>query len=198
MGLELKTIALNGSEQYAGKLHLDSQSLTFSSKEFKWSIALASRPSVKQSGTKLVIASGAETVSFEVGDEGPRWAHKILNPPNRMDKLGVKPNMRCWVSRGFSRVFLSEIRGAQANITKHLDRSELAFLKVTNRDELSPLLAACETLPQHVNLWVVWPKGSDAVHQGDVMSLTRDLGFGPSKTAAFDETHSSMRFARKR
>lgn len=198
MGLELKTIALNGSEEYAGSLHLDSQSLTFRSKEFKWSIELATRPRVEQSGTKLVVASGAEQVSFEVGGDGERWLNKIRNPPNRMIKLGVKPKMRCWISKGFTRVFLDEIRGAEAKVSKNLERSDLAFLKVMKRDDLPSLVEACKTLPNSVNLWVVWPKGSDTVTQGDVMSLARELGFGPSKTAAFDDAHSSMRFARKR
>lgn len=198
MGLEIKTTALQGSIEAQGKLHLDSKQLQFSGKSFKWSVDLGPRVRAKSVGNQLIVSEGRSEIRFEIRKGVDRWVDKILHPPSRITKLGVKPDAKCWLSKGFDRAFRDELKSSGATTTRKIEHCMLAFLKVTDRKDLSQVVEHFECLPGDVNIWVVWPKGSEAIGQGDVMAIAKQRGFGPSKTAAFDEQHSSMRFAKRK
>lgn len=198
MGLECETIAKNGKLAVAGKLHLDSKQLSFRSSELKFTIELGPNVSATAKGSSLLVSSGSEQYTFQVGKPVDRWVRKILNPPTRVEKLGIKDGSSVWVSKGFDRQFRTEIKNANAKTTRQLATCDLALVFIASRVELGLLIEPLDKLPDRVNIWVVWPKGSDAISQSDVMNLVRASGFGPSKTAAFDDQKSSMRFARKR
>ncbi|MEM7453344.1 MAG: hypothetical protein AAF456_03205 [Planctomycetota bacterium] len=198
MGLETLTTAHKGRSKYEGKLHLDSKTLKFSGKDFKWSASLGPDLKVSSRGTRLSVSSGTEKIVFEIGDKVDRWVDKILNPPSLLDKLAVKPGMRCWLSKGFRREFAAEIRARGASITRQLDRCDLAFCFVADRQRLDELVDVCFELAAGINVWAVYPKGASTITQGDVMKTMKQIGFGPSKTAAFDDHLSSMRYAKKR
>ena len=197
MGLEITTVAVKGAKKFKGKLHLDSKELKFSSKEFKWSMPLGDGINAVAEKTKLIVSKGRDKVTFEIGEKPERWVNKILNPPSRLDKLGVKASMKCWLSTGFNPEFKTELKGREAKVTRQIDKCDLAFFLVDDRKNLGSLLECCDALPDAVNIWVVYPKGSDAITQGDVMETLKKAGFGPSKTAAFNERLSSMRYKRR-
>lgn len=197
MGLEANTIARQGSKRYEGKLHLDSKTLTFKGPEFRLSIELSSVSANAKQGL-LQIDTGREKVSFEIGEKASHWVEKILNPPTRVKKLGVKPGQKFWLSKGFSKAFSDELESAGAKRTRQIENCELAFWLVTDREQLPELAGLTDQLPAGVNLWIVWTKGSKKIGQTDVMQQAKSTGFGPSKTAAFDDLHSSMRFAQKK
>ncbi len=198
MGLETKTFAIVGRNRYPGKLHLDSNSLTFTGRDYRWAADLGKSTTARANEDLLIIQKDGKSVAFEIGPAADRWVQKVLNPPDRLTKLGVKSGQKLWLSKGFSRSFIAELRQHGASIVRQIEKGELAFWKVTNRQELDEFRPLAARLPEGVNLWIVWTKGTPAISQKDVMSLARELGFGPGKTAAFDGEHSSMRFARKK
>jgi hypothetical protein len=114
-----------------------------------------------------------------------------------MQKLGVKPKTICWVSKGFDRAFFAELKTIGATITRSVNKCGLAFLYLEDRGELPEIKRVADLLPPKINLWIVYPKGDSRITQANVMTATQSLGMGPSKTAAFDDKHSSMRFTRK-
>ncbi len=197
MGLEIKTVAVKGAKKFSGKLHLDSRELKFSSPEFKWSIPLGDGIKAIAKKTKLIVSKGRDKVTFEIGERPERWVDKILNPPSRLDKLGVKPGMKCWLSKGFESEFKTELKSQEAKITRQIDNCDLAFFSIDDRKNFGSLLECCDAMPGATNIWVVYPKGSNAITQGEVMGTLKKAGFGPSKTASFDEQLSSMRYKRK-
>ena len=198
MGLEQKTTARHGRKSYDGKLYLDSKTLTFRSKEFKWIGDLGSALQASSKADDLIIQSGKQKLVFDIGKGVSKWVEKINNPPNRVVKLGIKPEHRFWLSSGFGRAFAGELKATGASATRKPENCDIAFWKVTHRKQLDEFQDLADQLEPGVNLWVVWTKGSEAISQGDVMKQARVCGMGPSKTAAFDEDHSSMRFARKK
>lgn len=198
MGLEAKTIAIVGRKRHEGKLHLDSKSLTFKAGDFQWAAELGTSIVASASRDRLIVEQGGGKVSFEIGPSATKWVEKILNPPSRLTKLGVKPDHQLWVSKGFSKSFSDELRQHGATTTRQVEKCQLAFWKVTNRQQLIEFHDLADRLPEGVNIWIVWTKGSQTIGQTDVMTMAKELGFGPSKTAAFDDDHSSMRFARKK
>ena len=196
MGLEARSTAYKGKAKFEGKLYLDSEFLQFKSKELPWKLRLGKDVSAREFRGKLRVSAGDETLSFDVGEDTDRWIRKILNPPTLMTKLGIKENHRCWMSRGFSKEFRDELRAASAGITRSLLDSDLAFHFLPNRSELDQLANTLADLPEGINVWVVWPKSSPKVSQGEVMECASKFGYGPSKTAAFSNECSSMRFAK--
>lgn len=198
MGLETTTTATQGRKRYEGKLYLDSKSLTFRSKAFRWEAILGSTVNAESSNGRLIVQSGDDVVRFEVGAAAPKWVDKINHPPTRVTKLGIKPDHRFWVSKGFSKSFVDELKATGASHTRKRETCDIAFWKVTHRIELQEFDEIADSLAPGVNLWIVWTKGSEAINQNEVMKEAKSRGFGPSKTAAFDDQHSSMRYARKR
>lgn len=198
MGLEATTVARKGRKRFEGKLHLDSKSLTFRSPDLRWAAELGESISAESKNDLLIVKQGDEKVTFEIGEKAPKWVEKILNPPTRVTKLGIKPEHRFWLSKGFPRSFAEELKSTGAKATRQMEKCDIAFWRVTEREALIEFAALASRLPEKVNIWIVWPKGSKAIGQTDVMKKTRSLGFGPSKTAAFDDDHSSMRFAKKK
>jgi hypothetical protein len=198
MGLEAKTIVRHGRKRFAGKLHLDSKSLTFRGPEFRWSAELGNSVTAETKDDLLIVSNGTEKVSFEVGPQAQAWVKKILDPPNLITKLGIKPKQKLWISKGFPKSFIAETKQHGASVTRQIEDCELAFWCVTKREQLIEFVDIADRLPERVNLWIVWTKGSQSIGQTDVMNQAKSSGFGPSKTAAFDDKHSSMRFARKK
>lgn len=147
---------------------------------------------------RLTVTKGRNKAVFEIGNDGDKWVRKILDPLSRMDKLGVKPGMACWLSRGFGKDFQAELKQHGGKVTRQIGKCELAFFFIRHRDQLGDLFEVCESLPDKTNIWTVYPKGHDAITQSDVMNALKKPGFGPGKTATFDEGVSSMRYARKK
>ncbi len=199
MGKELATTARYRGQSYQGTIYLESAQISFKSPELRWCVPLGAPTTATATGASVSVRRDGEELEFRVGNAAEKWAEKICNPPTRMTKLGVKAGHKIWLSSGFDQTLRSELKQAGAKLTRQLENSQLALLAVSNRQQLGarwPPLA--RDLPAGVNVWIVWPKRGQEITQADVMGAAQAAGFGPSKTAAFDDQHSSMRFACKR
>ena len=197
MGLEAKVVARQGQNVVEGRLFLDSRALSFRSKELKWSVDLGPKVQADVARGQLTVREGRKKIIFEIGEKAQRWADKILNPPSRMTKLGVKAEQKCWLSKGFNKEFRDELKQQGASITRQPDACDLAFCFIADRTRLDQLEEVVNQLSVGTNVWVVWPKGVTGISRSEVMEEARSLGMGPSKTASFDDEHSSMRYAVK-
>jgi hypothetical protein len=198
LGLESKATAKTGTKRVLGRLHLDSKQLEFSSPGFKWRTTLGADVKAEARKNWLVVGQGRDKIEFDVGKDAARWVEKILNPPDRPKKLGLKTGMKAWVGAGFDSAFKAELKGSGVSTLRDPGKCEIAFCKISHRDELKQIDLLLRKIPDGVNIWLVWPKGVDEIRQADVMHTTAKENFGPSKSAAFDDRFSSMRFARKR
>jgi hypothetical protein len=87
MGLEAKCAAVIARRTLSGTLHVDSKDLTFQAKDLKWALPLHPRPRARENSGWLEVP-GAK---FEIGPAAAKWLDKILHPPSRLAKLGIKP-----------------------------------------------------------------------------------------------------------
>lgn len=197
MGLEAKAILMANRKRLAGKLHLDSRSLQFRSRQVKHDILLRDVTSATAKGLELHVSINHSNYVFEVPERPERWVDKILNPPSLAKKLGIKPGQNCWLSPGFSRSFAATIRDAGGKIKRSGESCDLAFYFIDDRAGLQPLVHTCQRLPDALSIWVVYPKGSADITQSDVMETMKRINFGPSKTASIDDATSSMRYRKK-
>jgi hypothetical protein len=140
---------------------------------------------------KLEIRFSDGSAVFYLGDAAEKWAAKIRNPPSRLDKLGVKSGTRVRLIGARDDDFRRELSERGAVIVR--SKPDLAFLLTKDTDELVEL-AYLGDAP----VWVVYPKGIQAVTENDVLTAGRAAGLVDTKVCSFSSTHTALRFNMRR
>src|SRR5215470_2550676 len=97
MGNEAICVLKTGGKKVKGKVLLETSEIIFRSESLRLKIPFAEMKSVKASDGELLVQASDGTHAFEIGPYAEKWAHKILNPKSRMEKLGVKPGAKVTV-----------------------------------------------------------------------------------------------------
>src|SRR5215470_13403199 len=93
MGQEVACRARFEGKTSAGKAHLETDHVLFRG-DFRVKIMFRDMKSVEPRDGWLEIVSPQASLDLHLGAASEKWAQKILHPPSRLDKLGVKPGMR--------------------------------------------------------------------------------------------------------
>ena len=155
-------------------------------------IALKDLRSVATEGGLLHLDFPGGPVSLELGAAAEKWARKILHPPSRADKLGIKPGLSVRLVGQFDAGFLDELRGV-APATES-SKADLIFLAAPDRQALARIPKLTAALKPAGALWVVYPKGVQLIREIEVLSAGRAAGLKDTKVAAFSATHTALRF----
>ena len=125
-------------------------------------------------------------------DAAPKWVQKILHPPSRLDKLGVKPGVTVCLEGRFEREFEREVEAApQAKAAE----ADLVFAAADSPADLQRAAALAVRLQGKSAIWVVYPKGKGSkVTQEDVFGALRAAGVVDSKVCGFSATHTALKF----
>jgi len=172
-----------GGRTFDGKALLESSELVFRGGT-RLKIAFKDISRVEASDGRLRIDFSAGTATFHLGDTAPKWAGKILHPPSRLDKLGVKEGMRLrWIGAPDAD-FQNEAndRGAPFYETN----PDLTFLAASQTSDL-------DKLPDPP-IWIVYPKGVQHIREIDVINAGRAAGLTDVKVASFSPTHTALKF----
>ena len=73
-----------------GKARLETDFLQFRGGDLRLSIPFKQMSYVTARNGMLSITFPKGTATFDLGGAAPKWADKILHPPTRLQKLGVK------------------------------------------------------------------------------------------------------------
>jgi hypothetical protein len=194
MGQEIKCRVDFRKESSSGKALLETSELIFRG-DFRLKIPFPSIRDMKVSAGKLAIqfSHASEDVSavFHLGEAAEKWASRIRNPPSRLDKLGVKPGTRIRLIGHHDADFRRELNGRGAITTR--SKPDLVFVAVNTKEELIELAYHSD-----VAIWILYPKGIDAVTQSDVITAGRAAGLVDIKVCAFSTTHTALKFTRRR
>ena len=191
MGQELECRMQYQRRTLAGKAYLETGHILFRGDE-RLKIALTELKSVSAKAGVLTLEFAGGPAALELGDAAEKWARKILHPPQRPDKLGVKPGLAVRVAGEFDAEFLGELRETVAATGKA--QADLIFLLAAGRKALDqiPKLAAC--LKPAGALWVVYPKGVATVRETEVIAAGRAAGLKDTKVASYSTSHTALRF----
>jgi hypothetical protein len=126
-----------------------------------------------------------------LGKAAAKWADKILHPPARADKLGLKAGVTARLLGDFPADFEAEIKAL--NIRPAL-KPDLLFLSVTRTAELSTVAKLARSLPAAGALWIIYPKGVAAIREIDVIESGRAAELKDVKVASFSATHTALKF----
>lgn len=161
---------------------------------YRVKIPFGAMTSVKAKGGWLEILSSEGTLALNLGAASEKWAQKILHPPSRMDKFGVKAGMRISIAGVKDAQLAEEIRrrGVEAK-TRLLADSDIVFLGVETRAGLDRLAALSSSIQPDGAIWVVYRKGVKEITEADVLSSIRAAGLKDVKVASFSATHTALK-----
>ena len=186
MGQELKCRVDFSGQSSEGKALLETSEIIFRG-AFRLKIPFQAITALDASKGKLSVQYPDGQAVFHIGKAAEKWADKIRHPPNRLDKLGVKPGIKVHMIGRHDDDFRRELAGRGAVLSAK--KPDLVFLSVKEKDQLVELAYLLET-----PVWIIYPKGIQTITQGDVITA----GFIDIKVCGFSATHTALKFKPKR
>lgn len=187
MGYELACKARYEGKTSQGKALLETDYVLFRG-DFRVKILFRDMKTVEPRGGWLEIVSTGASLGLHLGPASDKWAQKILHPPSRLDKLGVKSGMRVSIVGLKDDALAEEIAARGATIGSG---GEIILYGAAKKAALAKL----ESLPLKADgaLWIVYPKGVAEITQNDVLGAIRDSGLVDVKVASFSATHTALK-----
>jgi hypothetical protein len=190
MGQELDCTLRYRKRTLAGKAYLETAYVLFRGEE-RLKIPFQELTGVHAAGGVLKLEFADGPALFELGAAAEKWARKILNPPTRLEKLGVKPGLAIAVEGELDAEFLGEI----SEVATAKAKADLVFLAAQKTADLARIAKLKARLNPRGALWVVYPKGVAAIREIEVIEAGRAAGLKDNKVASFSATHTALRFA---
>lgn len=195
MGQELACTLRYRKRTLAGKAYLETAHILFRGEE-RLKIAFEQLTGVHAAGGVLKLEFAEGPALFDLGAAAEKWAHKILHPPTRLEKLGLKPGLAIAVEGELEPQFLSEIGEAAGPIvTKPTAKADLLFFAAQTTADLARIAKFKSRLNPRGAVWVVYPKGIAAIREVEVIEAGRAAGLKDIKVASFSATHTALKFA---
>lgn len=198
MGSELLCTVRSGGKTSQGKALLETSEILFRG-DFRLKIPLASLQSTVAKNGELHLQWADGSAVFELGERAAKWADKILHPKSTIEKLGVKPGLTISVSGVNDAGFLRDLQAAgKVSKTKLLANSDLIFFGASEEADLAGVAELVPSLASTGALWIVYPKGKQAIREVQVLAAGREAGLVDVKVVKFSETHTALKFLRKK
>jgi hypothetical protein len=173
----------------AGKAYLETAYILFRGEE-RLKILFEQLTGVQAAGGILKLEFAEGPALFELGAAAEKWARKILHPPTRLEKLGVKPGLAIAVEGELEAAFLREI----GEVAGRKSKADLLFFAAQKTADLARIAKLKARLNPRGALWVVYPKGVAAIREIEVIEAGRAAGLKDIKVASFSATHTALRF----
>jgi hypothetical protein len=187
VGRESKCKLDLSGHSYEGKALLETSEIIFRGKK-RLKIAFKDMTRVEAADGCLTIASPEGDATFHLGAAAEKWAAKILNPPTRLDKLGVREGTRIrWVGTA-DKEFQNDAKTKGASFVR--TKPDLTFLAAEGPADLKKI--------DNPPVWIVFPKGVKQIREGEVLAAGRAAGLVDIKVASFSPTHTALKFVSAR
>lgn len=194
MGREVACAAVVDGKRVEGRALLETDGVIFRG-DRRLSIPRAQMQDVQAEQGRLTIAYPGGTVAFELGDQAENWARRILNPPSRLDKLGVKEGHKVVVLGVGDDGFRAELEARVGRVFgRAVAGADLVFFGAGSRARLARLPKLKDCLAPAGALWVIRPKGGGPISESDVLDAGRRLGLVDVKVVRFSDTHTAEKF----
>ena len=144
-------------------------------------------------GLTLVLAEGP--VVLNIGSAAEKWAKKILAPPRRIDKLGVKFGFEVAILGKQEQLLKKEIIeiGGIIASTNRRDLDQV-YLILESKSALKMVAEAKAKMKPGGAVWIVYPKGVTQITESDVLQAGRAAELKDVKVISFSETQTALKF----
>lgn len=196
MGSEAKCAVRVNGKRVEGKALLETAEIIFRSDALRLKIPFAQMKSVKAVDGELRMQSADGAVVFEIGPRAEKWAHKILNPKSRIEKLEVKPGTKVTVIGKMEAEFEAELEKIPVDVAHGAiaKDAKCIFLTAESQKELARATNIAKVMRGAVALWIVYPKGRKDITENDVLRVGRQAGLKDVKVVGFSLTHTALKF----
>jgi hypothetical protein len=191
MGQEVECRLRYQKRTLAGKAYLETDYVLFRGEE-RIKILLKDVTLVEAAGGRLTLTFDGGPAEFELGKAAEKWRDKILHPPSRLDKLGVKAGLSVRLVGDFPADFTEEL--SESPMAKAGSKADLIFLAVAKSADLGKLARLLQDIKSDGALWVIYPKGVLTIREIEVIEAGRDVGLKDVKVANFSTTHTALKF----
>lgn len=190
MGQELDCRLQYQKRTLSGKAYLETDHLLFRGQE-RLKIPLKDVTAVRAEGGLLTLEFPGGPAALELGKVAGKWAEKILHPPTRATKLGLKPGLAVRVAGELEPAFLKELRDCAVVAEGTAD---LVFFRAAVTHDLGRIAKLKNWLKPAGALWVVYPKGVAEIREIEVLEAGRSAGLKDTKVASFSSSDTALRF----
>jgi hypothetical protein len=191
MGQEIECRIRFQEQALAGKAYLETDHVLFRGVE-RLKVLFKDMTKVEAEGGILRLEFTGGPAELELGAAAEKWAQKILHPPSRMAKLGVKPGMTVRIEGKFEEDFLADL--ANSHVDTAGERADLIFLAAEGKGKLTLVRKLALVLKPDGALWVVYPRGVERIREIDVIHAGRAADLKDVKVASFSLTHTALKF----
>jgi len=195
MGQERQCTLRHGGRTDSGKALLETDYLLFRG-ERRLKLPFKDLTDVKAADGCLHLQFSGGTAVLALGDAAVKWAEKILHPPSRLDKLGIKAGTKLRILGEMDPNFVQEAKAAGAVMSDAIP--DLVFFGANTRADLDGLPKLAASLPPGAALWVVYPKRVQAIREIDVIQAGRASGCKDTKVVGFSASHTALKFTAPR
>ncbi|HEX3748636.1 MAG TPA: hypothetical protein VHW09_32135 [Bryobacteraceae bacterium] len=191
MGQEIECKVCYRDQSQTGKAYLETDHLLFRGRDrFKVPFKDMTKVAAKDGVLKIEFAGGP--AELELGAKADKWAEKILHPPTRMHKLGVKPGMTVLVLGEFEADFLEDLQ--KSHLEPAGESADLIFVAAEGKAKLQLVKKLAPRLTRDGALWIIYPRGVDRIREVEVIKAGRDADLKDVKVASFSLTHTALKF----
>jgi hypothetical protein len=196
MGAEANVTARFRGVAATGKARLETEVLYFRGGDLKLAIPFKQMSKVAARGGTLSVTFADGTASFDLGPAAAKWADKILHPPSRLQKIGVKAGWRASAIGVQDLAFLQELEDAVSHLSigRIVKNSDAIFFGVTKEAELARLEKLKASLTPDGAVWIIRPKGRPEISERATMAAGRAAGLVDVKVVGFSATHTAEKY----
>ena len=196
MGAEVTCKVTAGGKTSTAKVRLETDVLQIRGKDLKLDVPFRTMRKVSAGNGTLSIAHAAGTLLVGIGSSAEKWVAKILNPPSRLSKLGVKSDWRAVIVGDVDPQFVEELGAAVGTLSRGraLNDADAVFLSVSGASDFKRLAKLKLSIKPAGAIWIIRQKGSAEVTEGAVMAAGKSAGLVDVKVVGFSSTHSAMKF----
>jgi hypothetical protein len=180
----------------SGKARLETEVLYFRGGDLKLSIPFEQMSKVAARGGTLSVMFPDGTASFDLGTAAPKWADRILHPPSRLQKIGVKADWRVSAIGVDDTAFLEELEAAVAHVSvgRVVKGADAIFFGATKEAQLARLEKLKASLKPNGALWIIRPKGRPEISERATMAAGKAAGLVDVKVVGFSPTHTAEKY----
>jgi hypothetical protein len=193
MGLEADCTVRIGKKAFLGRAYLEGETLLFRG-DTRLEIPFDQMRDVTADGDALVVRTDAQESRFEVGPViANRWARLIKEPKGLFEKLEITPQSRVAVVHVTDAMFLLALRERTSGLAEGRVPTDtpIVFFGVESHDALRKLQLLRARMMDNGVLWIVRPKGSKALPEGDVFAAIHAVGLTDIKVVSLSKTHTA-------
>jgi hypothetical protein len=196
MGAEAQCTATIKGKTVRGRARLETDVLQFRGGGLSLSVPFAKMKGVAALDGALSFTGPGGTVVVQLGAAAERWAQKILHPPSRLQKLGVRAEWHAAALGVADQEFLKELQATIAflsigRVVKHCDA---IFYSASKAQQLMRLRQLRASLKPNGAIWVIRPKGRPEISEAAVIAAGKTAGLVDVKVVSFSPTHTAEKF----